>query len=186
MAVPSDWTFVDPEREDRALISKVVARGPCWRYWERTSAWHSKFKGYYAPRSLVEEERQKLTRERGRLLQGRKHETLNLAAYEVGDWQKEGVSALNFGRIPVPEGWDLLESGDALLTRRVKARGKYWEYYHELKTKPYDKKIGIFAPANIIEGQRRKISRERGTKEYEQRLQRSRRSREKKEAKYRE
>lgn len=186
VAIPSDWAFIDSEREDRALISRIVARGPCWRYWEQTSAWHSKFKGYYAPRSLVEEERQKLIEERGQWLQERKEEILNLIVYEVGDWQKDGVSELHFGRIPVPEGWNLLESGDALLTRRVKARGKYWEYYHELKTKPYDKKIGIFAPANVIEEERRKISGERRTKEYKQRLERSRKTREKKGAKYRE
>jgi len=111
-------------------------------------------------------------------------EVENLTVYEVGDWQKEGVSDLHLGGIPVPEGWELLESGDALLTRRVKARGKYWEYYHKLKTKSYDIKLGIFAPANIIEEERGKISLERRTKEYEQRLQRSRESQEKKEAKY--
>lgn len=38
VAIPSDWTFIDPEREDRALISRIVARGPCWRCWEQTSA----------------------------------------------------------------------------------------------------------------------------------------------------
>ncbi|TET41603.1 MAG: DUF2293 domain-containing protein [Dehalococcoidia bacterium] len=184
VAIPSDWTFIDPEREDRALISRIVARGPCWRCWEQTSAWHSKFKGYFAPRFLVKEERQKLIEERDHWLQEKRQETSNLIVYEVGDWQKEGVSELRLGRISVPEGWELLESGDALLTRRVKVRGKYWEYYHELKTKAYDKKLGIFAPANIIEEERRKISSERRTKEYEQRLQRSRKSREKKEAKY--
>lgn len=184
VSIPEGWVFLDPE-EETALISRVEARGPCRKCWKRTSAWHSKFEGYCAPAQIVEEERMRLEQERTQCLLEGKLEVENLTVYEVGDWQKEGVSEPRFGRIPVPEKWDLLESGDPLITRRVKARGKYWEYYHELKTKAYNKKLGIFAPINIIEEERGKISSERRTKEYEQRLQRSQKSREKKETKYR-
>lgn len=183
VSIPEGWVFLAPE-EETALISRVEARGPCRKCWKRTSAWHSKFEGYCAPAQIVEEERMRLEQERTQCLLEGKLEVENLTVYEVGDWQKEGVSELHLGRIPVLGGWELLESGDALLTRRVKGRGKYWEYFHELKTKAYNKKLGIFAPANIIEEEHRKISYERRTKEYEQRLQRSRKSRENKEAKY--
>lgn len=47
VVIPSDWAFLDPEIEDKALIGKIVARGPCRRRWEHTSTWYSKFKGYY-------------------------------------------------------------------------------------------------------------------------------------------
>ena len=182
----SDWIFIDPEREDKALINRIVARGPYRKHWERTNPWYSRFTGYYALRSMVEEERQKLKDERDQWLKERKHETSFLIIYEIGDWKEKGVSEPRYGIIQVPEGWDLLEPGDALLTRRVKAHGKYWEYYHEYKTKSYDKKLGIFTPANIIEEEHRKISDERSTKEYKQRLESSRKSRKKKESKYRE
>ena len=183
VSIPEGWVFLDPE-EETALISRVEALGPCRKCWKRTSAWHSKFEGYCAPAKIVEEERMRLEQERTQFLLEGKLEIENLTVYEVGDWQKEGVSDLHLGRIHVPEGWGLLESGDALLTRRVKGRGKYWEYFHELKTEAYNKKLGIFAPANIIEEERRKISCERRTKNYEQRLQRSRKDRDNKEAKY--
>lgn len=185
VSIPEGWGFLDPGKEEMALISRVQHHGPCWDYWEQTSKSYSKFKGYYAPAQIVKEERMRLEQERNQCLSEGKLEAENLTVYEVGDWKKEGVSEPRLGRIPVPKKWELLESGDALLTRRVKGRGKYWEYYHELKTKPYDHKIGIFAPANIIEEERRKTSAERGTKQYTQRLERSRKSREKKEAKYR-
>ena len=130
VSIPEGWVFLDPE-EETALVSRVEARGPCRKCWKRTSAWHSKFVGYCAPAQIVEEERMRLEQERTQCLSEGKLEVENLTVYEVGDWQKEGVSELHLGRIPVPEGWGLLESGDALLTRRVKGHGKYWEYYHE-------------------------------------------------------
>lgn len=184
VTIPPNWVFIDPGQEDTALIDRIWNHGPCWRCYEQISAWYSRFKGYYAPRSLIQEERAKLEKDRDQWLQERKHENSNLVVYEMGNWKEQGVSEPSFGRIPVPEGWDLLQAGDPLLTRRVKGRGKWWEYCRAYKTKSYDLTLGIFAPVEIIQEECKKVAFERTTESYKQRLQKSRKTRRKKEAQY--
>lgn len=181
--VPEGWVLLDPDKE-MALINRLKRRGSFREYWRQTSARHSRFEGYLAPAQIVAEERPRLEQERTQPLSEGKLEAEELTVYEVGDWQQEGVRESRLGIIPIPEGWALLESGDALLTRRVKGRGKHWDYYRVLKTKSYDRKLGVFAPVSIIEVERAKVSHERGTKEYQQRLQRSQKSRQKKDDEY--
>jgi hypothetical protein len=47
---------------------------------------------------------------------------LNLDVYDTerGRWNPE------LGTLPLPSDWELLPSGDAFVTRRVKAGGAYW------------------------------------------------------------
>jgi len=179
------WIFIDPEKEEETLINRIRTRGQCRPCYEQKSAWYSRFKGYYAHPSVVEEERAQLKKERRVWLSKRNHLRENLAVYEIGDWKKDGVSEGRFGRIPVPKGWLLLEAGDAFLTRRVKSRGRWWEYRRKLKTKAYDVKLGNFAPIDVIEEERKKLEEERSTESYKQRLETSRRARQTKEDKYR-
>jgi hypothetical protein len=56
---------------------------------------------------------------------------------EVGVWQ--------------PDGWEFLATGDAFVTRRVKAAGVYWSLWRPRdRNHPHRRLLGILAPAATI------------------------------------
>jgi len=61
----------------------------------------------------------------------------------------------------VPEGWILLQPGDAALTRRVKAAGDHWVVQERKGRKVFSQ--GVWAPAATIERIRADLVTERST-----------------------
>jgi hypothetical protein len=66
--------------------------------------------------------------------------------------------------LSVPEGWALLPSGDAGLTRRVKAAGDHWVVQEKIGRRTFS--MGVWAPATIIERLRAELASERSTDAY--------------------
>lgn len=72
---------------------------------------------------------------------------LQLDVYET----KQGLWNPDHGDLELPEGWDLLPSGDAFVTRRVKAAGAYWVAWQpRSRNRPHRRKIGLYAPSSVI------------------------------------
>jgi hypothetical protein len=72
---------------------------------------------------------------------------LHLDVYETrdGPWNPD------HGSLAIPEGWAFLPSGDAYLTRTVKAAGVYWLALRPRgKNHPHRRKLGLWAPADTI------------------------------------
>lgn len=96
-----------------------------------------------------------------------------------GPWNPE------HGELEIPEVWEFVSSGDAYVTRRVKAGGVYWLAWRPRgPNRPHRRRLGLWAPQAAIEQAKaqavateaeRARSRERGA-----------RSRERQEAVYRE
>lgn len=56
------------------------------------------------------------------------------------------------GEIEIPEDWEFLPSGDAFVTRRVKAAGTFWVAWRPRgKNRPHRRRLGIWAPKTAIE-----------------------------------
>jgi hypothetical protein len=73
--------------------------------------------------------------------------TLQLDIYVT----RQGRWTPNYGDVEIPEGWEFLPSGDAFLTRTVKAGGRYWKSYRPRgRNRPHRRLIGIWAPAEVI------------------------------------
>jgi uncharacterized protein DUF2293 len=73
---------------------------------------------------------------------------LHLDVYDTkdGPWNPE------HGPLAVPDGWQFLPSGDAFLTRTVKAAGAYWIAWQPRgRNRPHRRKLGLWAPAEAIE-----------------------------------
>lgn len=66
--------------------------------------------------------------------------------------------------LPVPTGWELLQPGDAALTRRVKAAGEHWLVQEKVGRKLFSR--GIWAPAGTIQQIRKELAAERATDAY--------------------
>lgn len=81
-------------------------------------------------------------------------------------------------RLTVPEGWALLEPGDAAATRRVKKEGPHWVVKVERRRRLVS--LGVWAPADTIEAVQRALEVERADPAYERKLEqgRARRGRE--------
>jgi hypothetical protein len=72
----------------------------------------------------------------------------NLDVYDT----KEGLWAPEHGLLEVPKGWELVPSGDAFLTRRVKAAATYWSLWRPRgKGRPHRRLLGILAPSSAVE-----------------------------------
>jgi len=82
-----------------------------------------------------------------------------------------------------PNGWAFLPSGDAGITRKVKAGGEYWKV--EFKKGRYTMSKGLWAPAACIRAAQTAVSAVRSTETYTRRLERDRTTRHKKEETYR-
>ncbi len=67
-----------------------------------------------------------------------------------------------------PEGWALLPPGDAMLTRRVKAAGPHWVVQEQKGRKMFSR--GLWAPAETIERERRRVEREKMMPGYQKKL----------------
>jgi hypothetical protein len=72
---------------------------------------------------------------------------LHLDVYDTreGPWNPE------HGDIEVPEHWEFLPTGDAFVTRTVKAAGKYWlSWQPRARHRPHRRLLGLWAPADAI------------------------------------
>ncbi|HZD23274.1 MAG TPA: DUF2293 domain-containing protein [Acidimicrobiia bacterium] len=65
---------------------------------------------------------------------------------------REGPWNPEHGDLEIPEDWDFLRSGDAFVTRRVKAAGTFWEAWRPRgRNRPHRRKLGLWAPKAAIE-----------------------------------
>jgi hypothetical protein len=72
-------------------------------------------------------------------------EHLDVYDTKTGPWNPE------HGEIEIPDDWELLPSGDAFLTRRVKAAGVYWMAWKpRSRSSRHRRLIGVWAPAETI------------------------------------
>lgn len=84
--------------------------------------------------------------------------------------------------ILVPPAWCFVPSGDPLLTRRIKAAGKYWVHVRERKGRT--ESVGVWAPVENVELARKQIIAEREDPAYQKRLEAGRKARERKQEVY--
>ncbi len=83
----------------------------------------------------------------------------------------------------VPDGWALLEPGDATLTRRVKEAGPTWTVQVKKGRRTYSQ--GVWAPKERIERIRAEVEQMRSTPEYKRKRANAKKRREKKQRAYR-
>ena len=70
---------------------------------------------------------------------------LDVYATKNGPWNPE------HGDIEIPAGWDFLPSGDAFLTRTVKAAGTYWlSWQPRTQHRQHRRLLGLWAPSQAI------------------------------------
>jgi len=84
--------------------------------------------------------------------------------------------------LAAPEGWILLQPGDAALTRRVKAAGAHWGVQEKKGRKVFSR--GVWAAATTIERIRGELAAERATEGYAKRKAADARRREEAQAGY--
>lgn len=85
--------------------------------------------------------------------------------------------------VTLPDNWQLIKSGDAGLTRRLKSCGApYWVLVHKRRNRI--EKCGLFMDRETAEAVKAELDAERATPEYQKQLDSSRRSREKKQKIY--
>lgn len=96
---------------------------------------------------------------------------LHLDVYDTrdGSWNPE------HGQLTIPGDWQFLPSGDAFVTRTVKAAGVYWLAWRPRgRNRPHRRKLGLWAPQEAIEqaraaaertANRRAHGRERGARQ---------------------
>ena len=73
---------------------------------------------------------------------------LHLDVYDTrrGRWNPD------HGQVEIPDGWEFLPSGDAFVTRRVKAAGEYWVAWRPRgRNRPHCRRLGLWAPGEAIE-----------------------------------
>lgn len=92
------------------------------------------------------------------------------------------VKKANGETLRVPDGWELLPPGDALLTRRVKAAGEHWVVQEKKGRKMFSR--GVWAPAVTINKLRIVCDVERSTESYAKRQAAGAKRREKVQAEY--
>ncbi len=71
-------------------------------------------------------------------------------------------------KVRPPAGWELLEPGDAGLTRRVKAAGPTWTVQNRRGRRTFS--LGVWAPAETIAAERARIEAERATPQHQKKL----------------
>ncbi len=72
---------------------------------------------------------------------------LQLEVYDT----KTGLWHPELGDLTQPDGWDFLPSGDAFLTRRVKAAGDYWVLFQPKGRSAHRRLLGLLAPTDAID-----------------------------------
>lgn len=95
---------------------------------------------------------------------------------ETGEFCCEGRT------VRLPADWVFVPSGDAGLTRRLKACGDYWKVVHLRRGRV--EAIGLCVPAAVREQEESKLEAERETPEYERKLEAGRRARAAKQVRY--
>lgn len=70
--------------------------------------------------------------------------------------------------LSVPEGWELLEPGDAGLTRKLKAGGPSWTIKEKRGRRVFS--LGVWAPAGRIEAARAAVEAQRASPAYQRKL----------------
>jgi hypothetical protein len=71
----------------------------------------------------------------------------HLDVYET----REGTWNPEHGEVEIPDGWEFLASGEAFVTRTVKAAGAYWLAWRpRSRTVRHRRLIGLWAPAEAI------------------------------------
>jgi hypothetical protein len=106
---------------------------------------------------------------------------LHLDVYDTrnGPWNPE------HGELEIPPDWDFLPSGDAFLTRTVKALGTYWVAWRPRgRNRSHRRRLGLWAPRVAIEQAQKKASATEA--ERARRRVQGARSRERQEVAYRE
>ncbi|MEG1979659.1 MAG: DUF2293 domain-containing protein [Victivallaceae bacterium] len=93
-----------------------------------------------------------------------------------------GKIKLNSQDIPIPAGWGFAPSGDAALTRRIKAGNEYYQLVHHKRNRLEN--LGIYAPQQLIEQIQADLVAERNSETYRKKLDSSRRHREKQQLEY--
>lgn len=72
-------------------------------------------------------------------------EHLDVYDTKTGPWNPD------HGEVEIPDGWELLPSGDAFLTRRVKAAGVFWVAWRPRSgSRQHRRLIGVWAPTATI------------------------------------
>jgi hypothetical protein len=84
--------------------------------------------------------------------------------------------------VRIPDDWSLLEPGDAMLTRRVKAAGSSWTVQEKRGRKTFSQ--GVWAPRATIESIRIEVEAERSTDSYAKRMASQTKRRETKQVEY--
>jgi hypothetical protein len=80
-------------------------------------------------------------------------EHLDIYSTREGEWNPE------HGVVDIPDGWELLVSGDAFVTRTVKAAGVYWLGWNpRTRSRAHRQLIGLWAPTETIEAARAKAA----------------------------
>ncbi len=72
---------------------------------------------------------------------------LNLDVYDTRDglWNPE------HGALEIPDGWEQLPTGEAFVTRQVKAAGVFWLLWQPRgRNRPHRRSLGLLAPATTI------------------------------------
>ncbi len=76
---------------------------------------------------------------------------LTAAQLDVYDSREGGVWHPEHRVLQAPAGWELLPSGDAFVTRRVKTAGVYWSLWRPRgRDHPHRRLLGILAPAATV------------------------------------
>lgn len=85
--------------------------------------------------------------------------------------------------VDMPDGWEFVPSGDPALTRRLKqVAADYWVVKRKFGRREYG--VGLCVPAGLAGTITADLQRERETPEYKQKLENSRKHREKKQEQY--
>ncbi len=72
---------------------------------------------------------------------------LHLDVYDT----REGPWTPEHGDIEIPQDWEFLPTGDAFVTRTVKAAGRYWlSWQPRARHRPHRRLLGLWAPAEVI------------------------------------
>jgi hypothetical protein len=85
-------------------------------------------------------------------------------------------------RMKVPDGWALLEPGDATITRRVKEAGPTWTVEVKKGRRTYSQ--GVWAPKERIDRVRAEVEEMRSTPEYRRKREATKKRREEKQRAY--
>lgn len=99
--------------------------------------------------------------------------------------EKDGTRVIRTAEgypLEVPGDWALLEPGDAMVTRRVKAAGSVWVMQERKGRRTMSR--GVWAPAAVIEKVRREVAGARAEPGYQKKLDAGRARRDKQQAAY--